>query len=199
MNRFKFKAKSFLCLILIGFLAVSVDDGWAASHLFKFATASAETLTDSLKDSTKNTTLKYDNKIQAERTERYIVEVSGKEEFPDDYYSYIEELSEQDTQDCVDYLNEKLSDSDSEVDSFTHGMEIGVYNEVNEKVTNLDSLKIRVYMESVEVLSDYTLYNFYDGEAKRVDFTTGEDSEHSGLTSYEETELKFLSTSNKSG
>ena len=152
------------------------------SNLFKIATASAETITDSIQDST----LSYDNSIQADSTEHYVVEISRRKNFSEGDNAYIEELSSDEIQDCTDYLNETLSDTNSEVDSFTHGMEIDVYDNVNEKVTDLDSVKVRVYMDSTEGLSNYTLYNFYDGEAKEIEFTTGEDEEHTNLTSYVE-------------
>lgn len=137
----KLKVNKVLCCTLALFMAATVDNGYAVGNLFKGLQASAQTVSDSLQtsDDSKNV-LKYDNKIQADYGTRYIVKVSRNAEFPDGYGAYIEEMSKEDAQECVDYLNEKLSDSKQEVADYVHPMDISVTNEVNENASDLGSM-----------------------------------------------------------
>lgn len=177
------RVKKWGCVALALFMGVTIDNGFTAGMLTKNAVVKAEEITTSLQDDSKNT-LTYDNKIQSDQDTRYVVKVSRTQDFPSGYSSYIEEMSKDDTQECIDFLNKKLKDSNQEVCDFVDPMEISVSNDLNETATDLGKVNVRVYMENTDGLSDYTLYHFKDDDCETVDFTTGVDNTRSSLTNY---------------
>lgn len=179
------RVKKWGCIALALFMGVTIDSGFTAGMLTKGAVVKAEEISESMKDDSKKT-LTYDNKIQSDQDTRYIVKVSRSQDFPSGYSSYIEAMSKDDTQECIDFLNKKLKDSNQEVGDFVDPMEISVSNELNETATDLGKVTVRVYMENVDGLSDYTLYHFKDDDCETVNFTTGTDDSRTVLTDYVE-------------
>ena len=83
--------------VLIGtalFMAAGTDNGWAVGNLAKTVTVHAKSIVKADGEPTKKAlnVLTYDNKIQPECNEHYIVEIKRDEAFPSGYDAYVKEM-----------------------------------------------------------------------------------------------------------
>ena len=177
--------------VLIGtalFMAAGTDNGWAVGNLAKTVTVHAKSIVKANGEPTKKTlnVLTYDNKIQSECNEHYIVEIKRDEDFPSGYDAYVKEMEQTDVDDYTEKLNKFLQSSNSEVADVAHPVNIGVTDETGEDAKDIGKTTVRIYTEKdTDQLSGFDLYHFKDkDEPEKINYKTGKDEEKNGLQSY---------------
>lgn len=177
--------------VLIGtalFMAAGADNGWAVGNLAKTVTVHAKSIVKANGEPTKKAlnVLTYDNKIQPEYNEHYIVEIKRGEDFPSGYDAYVKEMEQTDVDDYTKKLNKFLQSSNSEVADVAHPINIGVTDETGEDAKDIGKTTVRMYMdEDTDQLNGFDLYHFKDkDEPEKINYKTGKDEEKNELKSY---------------
>ena len=90
--------------VLIGtalFMVAGIDNGWAVGNLAETVTVHAKSIVKAHEEPIKKAlnVLTYDNKIQPEYNEHYIVEIKRDEDFPSGYDAYVKEMEQTDVDD----------------------------------------------------------------------------------------------------
>lgn len=177
--------------VLIGtalFMAAGTDNGWAVGNLAKTVTVHAKSIVKADGEPTKKAlnVLTYDNKIQPECNEHYIVEIKRDEAFPSGYDAYVKEMEQTDVDDYTKKLNKFLQSSNSEVADVAHPVNIGVTDETGEDAKDIGKTTVRIYTEKdTDQLNGFDLYHFKDkDEPEKINYKTGKDEEKNGLQSY---------------
>lgn len=177
--------------VLIGtalFMAAGADNGWAVGNLAKTVTVHAKSIVKANGEPTKKVlnVLTYDNKIQPECNEHYIVEIKRDEDFSSGYDAYIKEMEQTDVDDYTKKLNKFLQSSNSEVADVAHPVNIGVTDETGEDAKDIGKTTVRIYTEKdTDQLDGFDLYHFKDkDEPEKINYKTGKDEEKNELQSY---------------
>lgn len=177
--------------VLIGtalFMAAGTDNGWAVGNLAKTVTVHAKSIVKADGEPTKKAlnVLTYDNKIQPECNEHYIVEIKRDEAFPSGYDAYVKEMEQTDVDDYTKKLNKFLQSSNSEIADVAHPVNIRVTDETGEDAKDIGKTTVRIYTEKdTDQLDGFDLYHFKDkDEPEKINYKTGKDEEKNGLQSY---------------
>ena len=177
--------------VLIGtalFMAAGADNGWAVGNLAKTVTVHAKSIVKANGEPTKKAlnVLTYDNKIQSECNEHYIVEIKRGEDFPSGYDAYVKEMEQTDVDDYTKKLNKFLQNSNSEVADVAHPVNLGVTDETGEDAKDIGKTTVRMYMEEdTDQLNGFDLYHFKDkDEPEKINYKTGKGEEKNELKSY---------------